>query len=98
MTLSELLDRSADSAVLGDRGKPGRAVTLLGRQSECAALGLLIDALRSGESQALVVRGDPGVGKTALLDYLADQAAGCRVVRVAGVQPEMELAFAGLHQ
>ena len=46
----------------------------------------------------LVVRGDPGVGKTALLDYLADQAAGCRVMRVVGVQSEMELAFAGLHQ
>jgi nucleoside-triphosphatase THEP1 len=45
-----------------------------------------------------VVRGEPGVGKTALLDYLAEQASGCRVARVAGVQSEMELAFAWLHQ
>jgi hypothetical protein len=46
----------------------------------------------------LVVRGEPGVGKTALLDYLAAQAFGCRVARAAGVESEMELAFAGLHQ
>jgi hypothetical protein len=46
----------------------------------------------------LVVRGEAGVGKTALLDDLAGQAAGCRVVRTPGVQSEMELAFAGLHQ
>jgi hypothetical protein len=45
-----------------------------------------------------VVRGEPGVGKTALLDYLVEHASGCRVARVAGVQSEMELAFAGLHQ
>ncbi len=51
-----------------------------------------------GESRVLVVHGEPGVGKTVLLEYLAEQAAGCRVVRVAGVQSEMELAFAGLHQ
>ena len=54
--------------------------------------------VRAGEGRALVVRGEPGVGKTALLDYLAGRAAGCRVVRAAGVQSEMELAFAGLHQ
>ncbi len=46
----------------------------------------------------LVLRGESGVGKTALLDYLADRAAKCQVVRVVGVQSEMELAFAGLHQ
>jgi hypothetical protein len=44
------------------------------------------------------MRGEPGVGKTVLLDYLAGQAAGCRVVGAVGVQSEMELAFAGLHQ
>jgi predicted ATPase len=54
--------------------------------------------VRAGESRVLVVHGEPGVGKTALLEYLADRAAGCRVLRVAGVQSEMELAFAGLHQ
>ncbi len=54
--------------------------------------------MRAGESRALVVRGEPGVGKTALLDYLARRASGCLVARAAGVQSEMELAFAGLHQ
>src|SRR4029453_5753825 len=48
--------------------------------------------------RSLVVGGEPGVGKTALLDYLAEHASGCRVVRVAGVQSEIELAFAGVHQ
>ena len=54
--------------------------------------------MRAGEGRALVVRGEPGVGKTVLLDYLAGGASGCRVVRAVGVQSEMELAFAGLHQ
>jgi DNA-binding CsgD family transcriptional regulator len=54
--------------------------------------------VRGGEGRALVVRGEPGVGKTALLDYLAEHASGLRVARVAGVQSEMELAFAGVHQ
>ncbi len=61
-------------------------------------LGSFIDAVRSGESRVLVVRGEPGEGKTALLDHLAGQASGFRVERAAGVQSEMELAFAGLHQ
>ena len=70
------------------------------RLSERAELDRLVDAVRAGESGALVVRGDPGVGKTVLLDYLAGRASGsgCRVARAAGVQSEMELAFAGLHQ
>jgi DNA-binding CsgD family transcriptional regulator len=61
-------------------------------------LDRLSDAVRAGESRALVVRGEPGVGKTALLDYLAEQASGCRVTRAAGVQSETELAYAGVHQ
>ena len=78
----------------------GRATGLTDRLSERGTLGRLIEAVRAGESRALVVRGDPGVGKTALLDYLAGQAscAGCRVARATGVQSEMELAFAGVHQ
>ena len=68
------------------------------RRAECKALEQLVTAVRAGKSQALVVRGEPGVGKTALLDYLVGRASGCRVGRVAGVQSEMELAFAGLHQ
>jgi hypothetical protein len=61
-------------------------------------LDRLIESVSAGESRALVLRGEPGVGKTALLDYAAWRAADCRVVRAAGVQSEMELAFAGLHQ
>jgi DNA-binding CsgD family transcriptional regulator/tetratricopeptide (TPR) repeat protein len=57
-----------------------------------------VAGVRAGEGRALVVRGEPGVGKTALLDYLAGRASGCLVARAAGVQSEMELAFAGLHQ
>ncbi len=54
--------------------------------------------MRAGEGQALVVHGEPGVGKTVLLDYLAGRASGCGVARAVGVQSEMELAFGGLHQ
>jgi DNA-binding CsgD family transcriptional regulator len=79
-------------------GLRGSAGELRGRHRECELLDRLIEAARAGESRALVVRGEPGMGKTALLDYLAEQATGCRVARVAGVQSEMELAFAGLHQ
>jgi DNA-binding CsgD family transcriptional regulator len=75
-------------------GAPG----LTNRDSERVVLDRFVDGVRSGEGQALVVRGEPGVGKTVLLGYLAGRAWGCRVARVAGVQSEMELAFAGLHQ
>ena len=77
-----------------------RAAGLTDRHSERAHLDRLVEAVRAGESRALVVRGDPGVGKTVLLDYLAGRAsaAGCRVARAAGAQTEMTLAFAGLHQ
>lgn len=76
----------------------GSAAGLLGRRRECGVLDRLIDVLHAGEGRALVVRGEPGVGKTALLDYVAWRASDCLVVRAAGVQSEMELAFAGLHQ
>jgi hypothetical protein len=79
-------------------GLRGPAGELWGRGRECGLLDRLLDAVRAGESRALVVRGEPGVGKTALLDYLAEQATGCRVARVAGVEAEMELAFAGVYQ
>jgi DNA-binding CsgD family transcriptional regulator/tetratricopeptide (TPR) repeat protein len=75
-----------------------RAAELRGRRRECDLLDQLLAAARAGESRVLVVRGEPGVGKTALLDYLAEHASGCRVTRAAGVQSEMELPFAGLHQ
>jgi DNA-binding CsgD family transcriptional regulator len=76
----------------------GRAAQLMGRSAECAALDRLLEAVRAGKSRALVVHGEAGVGKTALLEYLAGQASGCWVERAVGVQSEMELAFAGLHQ
>jgi DNA-binding CsgD family transcriptional regulator len=75
-----------------------RGARLRGRSDEVSVLAGLIAVVRAGESRVLVLRGEPGVGKTALLDELASQAEGCRVVRVAGVQSEMEFAFAGLHQ
>ncbi|MDT5186437.1 MAG: hypothetical protein QOI29_4595, partial [Mycobacterium sp.] len=71
---------------------------LLGRHNECAALETGLATVRKGQSWALVLRGEAGVGKTALLNYLVQQATGCQVVRAAGVQSEMELAFSGLHQ
>jgi len=71
---------------------------LVGRRRERAALDGLLKTVLARGSQALVVHGEPGVGKTALLDYLAGRAHGCRVARAVGVQSEMELAFAGLHQ
>jgi len=59
---------------------------LIGRDAERNLLDRLVSAVRAGESRALVVHGEPGVGKTALLEYLAEHASGCRVVRAAGVQ------------
>jgi len=71
---------------------------LVGRRAETGRLDRLLADARSGTSTAVVVRGDAGVGKTALLDYVLGHAAGCRVVRSSGVESEMELPFAGLHQ
>jgi predicted ATPase len=68
------------------------------RRSEREVFDRLLADVRAGEGRALVVRGEPGVGKTALLEYVAERATGCRVERITGVQSEMELAFAGLHQ
>jgi DNA-binding CsgD family transcriptional regulator/tetratricopeptide (TPR) repeat protein len=72
--------------------------TLRGRDAEFAALDAVLDAARRGESRALVLRGEPGVGKTALVDYAIGSAPDFRVLRAAGVESEMELAFASLHQ
>jgi DNA-binding CsgD family transcriptional regulator/tetratricopeptide (TPR) repeat protein len=71
---------------------------LLGRQAEQSRLDETIAALRLGESRVLVLRGAPGIGKSALLAYAQGQATGFRMLRAAGVESEMELAFAGLHQ
>jgi DNA-binding CsgD family transcriptional regulator len=71
---------------------------LLDRRSERAAVDRVLDGARAGSSAVLVVRGEPGIGKTALLGYAAGRALGFHVVRAWGVESEMELAFAGLHQ
>jgi DNA-binding CsgD family transcriptional regulator len=71
--------------------------TLLNRQQERAALDDLLGALRAGRGRALVVWGEAGVGKSALLEYVVGAAADMRVARAVGVESEMELAFAGLH-
>src|SRR5215213_11177055 len=72
--------------------------SLLNRAAECQALGRLLDDARAGRGAALVIRGEAGVGKTALLDYCAQQATGFRVARIAGVESETELPFAALQQ
>ena len=73
-------------------------MSLLGRADECALLADLIDDLRRGQSRSMVLRGEAGVGKTALLQYLVESASGLTVVRAVGVESEMELSFASLHQ
>jgi DNA-binding CsgD family transcriptional regulator len=76
----------------------GSSAGLLGRRGECAVLDDLLAGVRAGRSAALVLRGEPGIGKTELLRYLLGRSTGCRIVRAAGVESEMELSYAGLHQ
>src|SRR4051794_7257915 len=75
-----------------------RPPVLLGRTEERQLLDGLLANVRGGQSAVLVIRGEAGVGKTALLQYCARQASGFRVARIAGVESEIELPFAGLHQ
>src|SRR3954449_11800499 len=70
---------------------------LLDRVSERDALEHLVAGVRAGRSGVLVLRGEAGVGKTALLRHLSAKVEGCRIAHAAGVESEMELAFAGLH-
>jgi DNA-binding CsgD family transcriptional regulator len=84
---------------MGDRvTEPGRRASLRGRSSECALLDELVSAIGRGESRSLVLRGEAGIGKTALLEYLIESASNITVVRAVGLEAEMELAYAGLHQ
>jgi hypothetical protein len=78
--------------------RPGQHPTLRGRAEECALLDDFAGAVRRGESRSLVVRGEAGIGKTALLNYLIESTSDLTVLRAVGVESEMELAYAGLHQ
>src|SRR6188472_3273817 len=69
-----------------------------GRSGECMLLERLLDNVRDGQSAVLVIRGEAGMGKTALLEHAVAGAADFHVARIAGVESEMELPFAGLHQ
>ncbi|MFJ4848626.1 AAA family ATPase [Streptomyces sp. NPDC088733] len=77
---------------------PGRPAVFLGRRAECALFDRWQDTVRSGRGGALVVRGEPGIGKSALLDHVVATAAGFRVVRAAAVEAETDLPFGVLHQ
>ena len=76
----------------------GRRTSLRGRVGECALLDGLLGDIGRGESRSLVLRGEAGVGKTALFEYLVASASELTVVRAVGVESEMELAYASLHQ
>jgi AAA ATPase domain len=78
--------------------EPVQRKHLRGRAAECAQLDDLVSAIRRGESRSLVLRGEAGIGKTALLEYLIASAPDATVVRAVGVQSDMELPFASLHQ
>ena len=76
------------------RGPP----PIFGRAEERQLLDRLLNDVRDGRSAVVVIRGEAGVGKTALLHYCAGQASGFRIAQIAGVEAEMELPFAGVHQ
>jgi hypothetical protein len=82
---------------MGMTARSGSAPALLNRRQERTALDDLLSDLRSGRGRAVMVRGEAGVGKTALLEYAVAAAADMRVIRAAGAESEMELAFASLH-
>lgn len=83
--------------MMGDPDLEPPRAGLVGRGRECAVIDRLLDRASRGESGSLVLRGEVGVGKTALLGYAADRAAEMTVLRAAGVELESDLAFAGLH-
>src|SRR5712671_429543 len=81
-----------------ERPSEGRRVMLRGRGQQCRVLDGLLTKVRAGCSRPLVVRGEPGIGKTALLGYAAETAQDFQLARAVGVESEMELPFAALHQ
>src|SRR5689334_18991899 len=97
-----LLERDLAMSVLGTpwplsgfrrplgRRRSSAPTTLLGRREECAVLDGLLEAVRAGQSGALVLRGGPGIGKTALLEYAVRSASDLTVVRAAGMETETQ--------
>src|SRR3954454_3564158 len=75
-----------------------RLTRLRGRRTECEMIDQLLDRVRAGRSGACVMRGEPGIGKTTLLEYAIESASDLKVLRAVGVESELELPFAGLHQ
>jgi DNA-binding CsgD family transcriptional regulator len=75
-----------------------RGSSLPGRRNECTVMERLLATARAGRSSVLVLRGESGIGKSVLLEYVRERASGCRMARAGGVESEMELAFAGLQQ
>src|ERR1700677_813435 len=71
---------------------------LVGRNGDCGALDKLVEAIRQGLSRSLLILGDPGIGKTRLLEYGAQAADGVRTVRIAGLESELRLGFVALHR
>jgi DNA-binding CsgD family transcriptional regulator len=86
------------AVLMGVGQSPPGGLTLRGRRDECAVLDRLLAEARTGHSGVLVLEGEAGVGKTALLDYAVASASDLRVLRAVAVESEMELAFAALHQ
>jgi AAA ATPase domain len=76
----------------------GWRMRLLGRQAECHALDRLLTDAIAGHSGVMVLRGEAGIGKSALLTYVSDRAQGTHVAKAVGVESEMELAYSGLQQ
>jgi DNA-binding CsgD family transcriptional regulator len=102
VTCSAELDRPMTGIPLGGRDghadDEGEEQMLLGRDRECRRVAGLVNDAAAGRGSCLVVRGEPGIGKTALLDYAAEQASSLQVLRAVGVASEMELPYAALHQ
>ena len=90
--------RRCTIAVQGSSSTREASMKLLGRRAECEALDRLLTDALAGRSRVTVLRGEAGVGKSALLGYLADRVDGWHVATAVGVESEMELAYAGLHQ
>src|SRR5713226_4415534 len=97
MTADEQAGRRRTGAGAGQANGQGREFVLLDRQAERAGIDRVLDAVRSGFSGTLVLRGGPGVGKTTLLRYAVDAAPDMRVSSIAGVESEISMEYGGLH-